>query len=483
MNAIKSFWMGLGRHARAGLVTGVLLIAVSMAAFAYWALRVDYGVLFSNLGEADLAAVSGELDKMKVPHRIGGDGRSVLVPEAAVHKTRIALMGRQLPLHGAVGFELFNHLEFGVSEFVQKVNYQRALQGELTRTILSIDELQSARVHLALPEQSLFRKDAGTAKASVIVTTKPGRMLQAEQVHGIQRLVAASVPDVRAQDVTVLDQHGVTLSRAVQADGAALDAGASQLDLKRGVESYLAHKAVRVLDRMFGAGESVVSVDAVFTQDQKRVTTEEVLAAGGSEPGQPSSGVVLRERQTVKETGSDAGQANAGGSVTSTETDYQTGKRTEQVVTPAGVLKQLSVAVVVKPALSEAELERVRKLVAASVGVNAARGDVVSVQSMQEMHDAVARPIATPAVAVAPGPAQVARPASPPSQDPRVMMAVVCALGTLGILVAWLAMKAARRRRAGTPVLLDDHQRARMLHNVQQWLAHESAVNQVQVPR
>lgn len=481
MATIKTFWRGLGARSRAGLVGGALLIGAAMSAFAYWTLHTDYGVLFSGLAEADLSTVSAELDKMKVPHKVGDDGHSVLVPEEAVHKTRVALMGREMPLRGAVGFELFNNMEFGVSEFVQKVNFQRALQGELTRTILSIDELQSARVHLVLAEQSLFKKDSAKSKASVTVAVKPGRTLQPAQVQGIQRLVAASVPDVLAQDVTVLDQHGVALSRSVQADGAMLDTGNAQLDLKRGMEAYLAQKAARVLDNMFGAGASVVSVDAVFSQEQTRVTTEEVLAARGSEPGQPAGGVVLRERQTVKEGAPDAsGQGSTGTTVTNTETDYQAGKRTEQVVSPAGALKHLNVAVVVKPPLSDAELERVRQLVAASVGLNTGRGDVVSVHSMQQMHTgnppaAVAKvaPRET-AVKAAPSP-------QPSSSDQHTVLAAIVGLLVL-TAVAGLGLARGARRRHHAQALLDETQRARVLHSMQQWLEHQPA-DRAQVTR
>ena len=482
MTTIRNFWQGLGARSRAGLVGGVLLIGAAVSAFAYWTLRTDYGVLFSGLAEADVSTVSGELDKLKVPHKIGDDGHSVLVPEQSVHKTRVALMGREMPLRGAVGFELFNNMEFGVSEFVQKVNYQRALQGELTRTILSIDELQTARVHLALAEQTLFKKDGAKSKASVTVAIRPGRVLQPAQVQGIQRLVAASVSDVQAQDVTVLDQHGVALSRAVQADGAMLDTGSAQLDLKRGMETYLAQKAARVLDNMFGTGESVVSVDAVFSQEHSRVTTEEVLAARGSEPGQPAGGVVMRERQTVKE---GSGDANQGATVTNTETDYQAGKRTEQLVSPAGALKHLNVAVVVKPPLSDAELERVRQLVAASVGLNTGRGDVVSVHSMQRMHTDA--PTNLPAVATT-APREPTerstRTAAPASASPDQLTAIAVIVALLALAAAAaLAMARSSRRRVPAQALLDETQRARVLHSMQQWLDHEPAAVQTQVTR
>jgi flagellar M-ring protein FliF len=415
-----------------------------------------------------MAAMVGELEKMKVPYKVGADGTSLLVPEPAVHKTRLSLMGRELPLHGAVGFELFNNMEFGVSEFVQKVNYQRALQGELTRTILAIDEVQSARVHLAMPEQSLFRKESGKSKASVTLTTKPGRSLQPSQVQGIQRLVAASVPEIQPQDVTVLDQHGVALSRAAPADAAMADAGGSLLDSKRSVEGYLAQKAAKVLDRLFGAGESVVSVDAVLSQDQTRVTTEEVLPARGGEAGQASAGVVVRERQSTKDAGGDA--AHAGATVTNTETEYQTGKRVEQVVSPAGSLKQLNVAVVVKRPLAEDELQRIRALVAASVGANAGRGDTVTVHSMQQLQE---QPKPSAALEPAETAAATAGPQPGPSPSPAVqaLPAWQALAGLLLLAVLGAASFLALRARRPAVVSLSEAERVRLLHTVQQWMA------------
>jgi flagellar M-ring protein FliF len=476
MSGLKSFWSGLGAGARIGFSVGVVVIALLAASLGWWALRTEYRVLFSDLAEQDLAAMAGTLDKMKLPYRVGSDGRSLLVPESQVHKTRLSLMEHELPLHGAVGFELFNNMEFGVSEFVQKVNYQRALQGELTRTILAIDEVQNARVHLALPEQGLFKREAAKPKASVTVTTKPGRSLQPAQVQGIQRLVAASVPEVQVQDVTVLDQHGVALSRAASAEGLGLEGALTQLDAKRSAEAYLSQKATKVLDRMFGTGESMVSVDAVFSQEQSRVTTEEVMPARGQEAGQAVTGVVLRERQTTREASGDGAKPGAP-LVTSSETEYQTGKRTEQVTTPAGVLKQLNVAVVVKRALGDAELQRVQDLVAAAVGVQRGRGDIVTVHSMEQLQAPASEAGRVPAPAA--GPQSDAKPRD--LAAPRANAAGVGSWAALSIALALLmaaglalALRRPSRRRSTQPLALSEPERARMLETIRHWVAQDT---------
>jgi len=464
------FWNGLGRRGRAGFVAGLVAIVLVVAGLGAWALRTPYGVLFSGLSQTDLAAMAGELDKMKLPYRVSDDGSQLLVPEPQVHKARLALMGRELPLHGAVGFELFNNVEFGTSEFVQKINYQRALQGELTRTILAIDEVQSARVHLALPEQGLFRRDGEKSKASVSLVLKPRRVLQAAQVQGIQRLVAASVPEVQPQDVTVLDPHGVPLTRPAGSEAAQGElAGAVELDLKASTEKYLTQKAAGMLDKAFGAGLAVVSVDAVFVQEQSRVTTEEVLPARSADPAAAATGVVVRERQSMRD-GEGAAAAN-GPQVTSTETEYQVGRRTEQVSIPAGALKRLQVAVVVRRRLPAEDLQRVRDIVGASIGINRDRGDVVTVESIPA-HDE-GRAAEPAAGAHDSGGAALAASPAPARQDvPAIVLWLGALLLVAVLLAAMVAVSIARRRRAAVVVQrLGEGERERLLLTVKDWLA------------
>jgi flagellar M-ring protein FliF len=480
MNAFSEFWNGLGRSARRGLVAGVVLIALATVASAAFLLREPYGVLFSGLSQNDLASMAAELDRMKVPYRVGDDG-ALLVPEAVVGKTRLALVNRDVPLHGAVGFEVFNNEEFGTSDFVQKINYQRALQGELTRTILSIDEVESARVHLALPEQGLFRKEQERAKASVTVVTKPGRTLQPPQVVGIQRLVAASVPEVLAQDVTVLDQHGVPLSRQA-ADGAdaLAGAGAAGLDLKSSTERYLTQKAEAVLDRSFGKGQVVVSVDAVFVEQQTRVTTEEVLPARGAAADAVPTGVVVRERQNSR----DGDGATPAGSpqVTTSETEYQVGHRTEQVTSPAGALKRLEVAAVVRRAMSDADLDRVREIVSASIGLNRERGDVVTVQAIAPPADAASATQASP-VAVGTAAPVAAKPRAADAR-PSVTWAVLALASVLaGLAIVLLVSRRVRGHATAGARPLSGAEREQLLLSLQAWLAEPDSARAPGAPR
>ena len=164
---IREFAAGLNRTGRVAMVAGTLLACATTLAAGLWLMRSDDQVVFSSLTEADAAVLVAELERQKIPYRLGDGGTTILVDRDIAHKTRIKLMGKNLPLHGAVGFELFNTADFGMTEFAQRVNYQRALQGELTRTILALAEIQDARVHLVLPEEGLFKRSQGGAKASI----------------------------------------------------------------------------------------------------------------------------------------------------------------------------------------------------------------------------------------------------------------------------------------------------------------------------
>lgn len=477
MTSLVQAWQRLAVQARIGLAAGIILILGLAISLGIWAYRADYQVLFSDVAPADAAAMTAELDRMKTPYQLTDGGNTILVPKDLVYKTRLKLMGKEMPLHGAVGFEVFNNADFGMTEFVQKVNYLRAIQGELTRTILSIEEIQAARVHLALPEQGLFKKALTKPKASVTLTMKSGRTLAAAQVAGIQRLVAASVPDIVSDDVTVLNQHGVALTRAAQMDGG--DAGAAQLDAKRSTEEYLARKVTEVLDRTFGAGATVASVDVVLNLDQSKITTEEVLPAKGAAPDAAPAGVIVRDRQTSREgnaalAAGDQKGTNASGSTS--EADYQVGRRVEQLVQASGTVKRMTVAVLVKQPLTPAQLEQLKEVVALAIGVSSQRGDAVVVYSMDqfvqstERVPAAAADVAAPALPAAAGPAPSGQALAwplPLVHTLLAIMAVLCAASLLYVL-------ARRRQRRRAEKRLDPAARQQLLNDVRQWIATPS---------
>jgi flagellar M-ring protein FliF len=472
VTVIQEFWGRFDRGARAGLVVGAILILGVSVFLGMALLRTDYQVLFADLAPQDAATITAELEKMKMPYRLDKDGNTILVPAEQVHKTRLKLVGRELPLRGAVGFELFNTSEVGMTEFTQKINYQRALQGELTRTILALDEVQSARVHLVLAEQGLFKKTARQAKASISIAAKPGRSLDAAQIQGIQRLVSAAVPDIRAADVTIVDQHGVALTRrAAEGEDATngLAAAADGLDDKRALESYLQKKVAEVLERTFGAGQAIASVDVTLGHSHSKVTTESVLGNGAG------AGVKVRERVTSRDGAAETGDAEHPGT-SSHEADYQVGRRVEQVVSGAGGVARINVAVVVRANQDQQQLDRLRDVVALAAGIDRERGDAVSVYAMGQL----ANPQAAPAGQLAAGAAADEPPASLPAAVPPAPADgkrgsdIVLALVALGAVAAagGAGMLLLGRRRATQTRLrqLSLDERRAVLAQVNTWL-------------
>lgn len=450
---MSDWWQALDlrRRMAVGLAATILVSGLLLA--AWWASQPDMAVLFSDLAPEDAAVVAAELDKQKVPYAVSAGGGTLLVERSQVHPTRLKLMARELPLHGAVGFELFNQSDLGMTEFMQKVNWQRALQGELTRTIASFPQVRRVRVHLAMPEHGSFRQSTQAAKAVVNLALRERTALEPQQVQGIQRLVAAAVPGLSPGDVTVVDDRGVALTRSAAQDAA----GSWQLDLKRDVETYLARKAAAVLDGAVGPGRAMASVDAALNVDQVRRTTEEVVGVPDAS-GAVVAGVLVRERESVREAAADTkavdGRPQRGAS-TQRDAEYQTGRRVEQVVSQPGSIRRLHVVAIVKTSLEPAQRAQLATLVGAAVGVAPDRGDTVVVHAFEP------RPVAAQAVAdSAPSPASVP-PAEPLPAWPWVAASAVAAA---------LLLLAAVRRRSVRQTRLTQPQRQLALGQVRAWL-------------
>ena len=454
---MKTWWSALPLRSRAFLGVAFAVFLAFLAVSGWWVLRPDPAVLFTDLRPQDAAAFSAELEKLKVPYSVADGGATLLVERSQVHAVRLKLMGRELPLHGTVGLELFNSTDFGMTEFAQKVNFQRALQGELTRTILSFAEIRDARVHLVLPEQGLFKQNGARAKAAITLSVRGGQALRPDQVLGIQRLVAAAVPGLAAQEVTIVDTQGVSLSRPADTESEA-GAGSARLDLKRETETYLARKAAAVLDQALGPGQALASVDVVLNMDQVRVTTEDVIPAGEGKGS--ATGVLVRERESARDNATAdprGGETRAlRGSSLQRDVEYQAGRRVEQVVSQPGAIRRLQVVAVVREKLEPEAQEHLGRVLAAAVGVLPERGDVVVVHSLH------ARPPES-AAAIAPVPTATL---APPADS-----------STGRWSLAWGAMR--RGARAPKAAALTDGQRRAALQRLQHWMQQAEPATEV----
>lgn len=507
--ALSQRWHNAGPGQRLGFVAGVLALLCSTAALLWWLLIPDFQVLFSDLDPQDAAAIVSELERMKIAHRLQDEGRSVLVEQSEVHKTRLKLMSKGVNLRGTVGFELFADNDFGMTEFAQKINFQRALQGELARTIMALEEVRAARVHLVLPESGLLRKGEVRGKASITITTQPGRKLQPAQVAGIQRLVAAAVPQIEPFAVTLLDSRGVALNPAVDGNEAQSLAGSeARLELKRQTEAYFAQKAGAVLDQAVGAGRAIVTVDVSLNQDAMKMTQEQVLVAPLEKSDGSISGAVLKSRQSSQKEArarpvaaaagvalADAGSGNQGNESSNIEVEYQHGKRIEQLVSAPGAVRRISVAIVLPELLPAAQMEKLSEVVGMAVGLVPARGDGIALYSKSQLAQRAggSEPAAAaPALGKAGGPlssddevpgptgADVSLPVkravgSKASRDsrgahfPREASLLVAAVGVLlaAVLIAALVL----RRRRPAPMRLSPQARLETLRELNDWLA------------
>ena len=444
---------------------GVAVILIATVAFAWWAMRTEYAVLFSRLTEADAAGIVTELKKQKLDYQLGDGGTTIRVPAERVHDIRLALMSSGTPLAGGVGFEIFDRQGLGATEQSQRVSFQRALQGELARTIGALDGVQQARVHLVLSESTLFRRDRQEARASVSLKLEPGNVLQSAQIFGIQRLVAAAVPGLDIGRVVVTDQHGITLSAsdALTVGGAT---GEGRLSMKREVEEYVTRKIVALLDRAYGPGRAIVSVDATLNFDEVRRTVQDLMPTNGQN--------VRRRRQTTAGTALDPAatfqEDTAPRGTTDTEYDY--GRRVEQVVAAPGGVTRLSIGVIVPGNMDLATQQRIEDLVRVAAGLNETRGDVVVVQNLDGIGSEGV--VALPAVADAP--AAIEEPAAPvitPVQivsrwQPWYPWAGGAALLLIIVMVLLL-------RRGATDARLSEDERARLLADVKASLAGRAA--------
>ena len=229
------------------LLGAIFAVVVGLLGLGYFLfLRTDYVVLAQGLRPGDAATVVAELDKRGAPYRLSDGGTTILVPEGQADATRVAIAGSDVAAHGQIGFELFNKSDMGLTNFAQKINYQRALQGELVRTITMMEGVEDARVHLALPERALFRGDRAEPKAAVTITMKPGLTADPSRVAGIQRLVASAVPDLPETKVVVLDASGRVISPEVAL--AAVEQPAD-LEERSAIEGYYRARARGAVER------------------------------------------------------------------------------------------------------------------------------------------------------------------------------------------------------------------------------------------
>ncbi|MGZ8465213.1 MAG: flagellar basal-body MS-ring/collar protein FliF [Candidatus Binatia bacterium] len=356
--------------------------------------QMNYGPLYTNLAPQDGSAVVKELDAAKIPYAITNGGTVIEVPRGVLYQTRLKLAGKGIPAGGGVGFEIFEKNQFGASEFTQQVNFLRAQQGELSRTINSITAVQSSRIHLAIPSRTNFLGPEEKPSASVVVELRPGYHLSPDQVQGIVNLVAGSVPKLSSDKVTVIDGSGRPLKEIVAAVASTEAEKVAALKLKH--ETELQRRVETMLNPVLGAGKVIVRANVQISLQETLMTKEEF---------DPDNKVVRSQRQSSDDSGAkggnpgvqanlpggDATKANDGGAKRSSEmTTYEIGRTTSRIMEPRGQIQKLSVAVMVDGkydnekylARSAEEMEVIKGIVKRAVGFDTERGDEIEIANV-----------------------------------------------------------------------------------------------------
>lgn len=429
MNLIKDRFDNLNMRQKMGLAGAILFLVVAIASVSLGGSKSgQYKVLFSNLTDTDGSAIVASLQQMNIPYKFTEGGGALMVPESSVYDARLKLAGQGLPKSGTVGFEVLENQKLGTSQFVEQVNYQRALEGELSKSITSIGSIKKARVHLAVPKQTAFVRDQERPTASVVLTMYPGRFLDPQQVVAITYLVSSSVPKLSPAQVSIVDQDGNLLSHQPQrADS--LDS--SQIKYVAELEHALSKRISILLEPVIGKDNVRAQVTLDMNFDERSLTQETFgknsapnqasirsqqnsestgqQSAAGAVPGAltnqappqpvaPLSGPLAadNEAQQLISPSSTMG-ANSSGKRDNT-INYEVDRAIEVLKANKGQLKRVSAAVVVnfKPAImdkdgsvtepgapySPEEMQQINSIVRDAIGFVERRGDTVSVANI-----------------------------------------------------------------------------------------------------
>jgi flagellar M-ring protein FliF len=392
-----------------GAIAGLTLIMILSG-------RPDYQVLFSGLSAEDSGAIIGQLKTKKIPFQISSNGGAILIPKDIVYETRMEFASQGLPQGGGVGFEIFDNSKLGMTEFVQNVNYQRAIQGELSRTINRFEEVESSRVHIVMPPKSLFVENEEAARASVVIKFRPRKSLNADQIQGIVHLISSSVSGLKPENITIVDSLGNQI--ASQKEKNDIDrARTDQLAYQEKLERTLENRVKTMLENALGPNKAIVRLSSNmdfkkqekteerFYPDNKVVRSEQISNESSVKPektamGVPGSNAAMTDKlQQGIDASSAPTSASAGFQKQHSTANYEIGKMTSHTIEPIGRITGISVAVLVDGAYktvkgedgkskveyvprSPEEISKIKSIVMRAVNYTASRGDEVEVVNM-----------------------------------------------------------------------------------------------------
>ena len=457
-----AFVKGLSRPVKVFTVT-TIVAAIALASYvSVRSANPTYAVLYANMDREDAAAVVAKLKEMKVPYKLEGEGTTVEVPEAQARELRLELAGGGLPRGGSVGFESFDKMRLGATEFEQRILYRRALEGELARTIGSLAAVQSARVHLVLPEKSVFVSRNEPASASVVVKLRSGRTLGGGEIGSIVHLVSSSVAGLTPDRVALVGTDGTVLHKPRRPGDEAGGSDDDRASQTRTLEATLEERARGMVEKVVGAGH----VDVRVTAELDTARTERV-----EDRYDPARSSLRSEERSIERMGEDAagatgvpgaqsnlpngdgravdGGAGTPGAIRESHTrNFELDHVVEKRFIASGTLRRVTVAVVVDGVpltgapRGKEEMEKISALVRSAVGADEKRGDLVTVESVPFI-----APVAEPALPDAPAPFVF----QPRRHGPYAAAAAVAVLA--GVIAMTLSLRRRSRRKAAEAVV------------------------------
>lgn len=377
--------------------------AVALAVLLYsWSSQTAYMPLYAGLDSSDSGMIVGELRSRGVPFELESGGATILVPQSEADELRMTFAAQGLPEGGNIGFELFDGNAFTATDFVQRLNFQRGLQGELARTIETFPSVEHARIHIVIPERSLFQTDDRPATASVVLQVRPGRTLAADQVAGIAHLVSGAVEGLDKSQITIVSDSGSVLYDGAEAGGSGVGVSATQLEMQRTFEQALEHDVQQLLDRSLGTGRSAVQVRATLNFDQLETETESFRPGTTEGDGLPRSTVAVQEdyqtsgdASTGAVPGAVANVPGADGNLgtlpdgvttnysrTETTSNYEVDRTVTRTQQAPGGVDRLSVSLLLDESVPLEQATALQDIVAAAVGIEADRGDQIVVSRL-----------------------------------------------------------------------------------------------------
>lgn len=409
LKGFREFFKPLNTAQRTMFVSLAAVIVIFIGVLFYWSLQPEYTLLFGSLDSESANEIVEDLDEQGVKYKVENGGRSIYVQSGEVHELRMKMASKGVANSDVQGYELFDNNALGMTDFMQQVNNKRALEGEIARTINSLEQVDFSRIHLVLPERSPFRESSVEASASVILNMKRGKSLKNDQIEGITALIAGSVEGLEAAAVTVLDQSGNRLTDGLQ-QNSDYASGSIQMQLRQNTESYLTDRGQTMLDRVLGHGNSILRVSAehnfdrllresdIIDPDSRTIISEERRSDVNT--NEQLQQIPIDEFTPVDQRGETVVVGNVNQENSTQTRNYEVNRTREVYEKTQGEIERLSASVlinyketvqqgedgqteIVSEPYSEEELEEFREIVRVALGIQPDRGDELSITQVE----------------------------------------------------------------------------------------------------